>query len=271
MKKTFALLLCALMLLTALVLPSCGTKSNSLDTIKKNGTLKVYTEAGFPPYEFYYNNEIIGVDVAIMQAVADKLGVTLTVSDVDFNTICTAVQSGKADCGAAGMTINAERLETVDFSIPYSSTEQYVIVSDTNTTITKLEDLKGKVIGVQEGTTSDMLIDAKIKDGTLEGTTLTPYKSPALAAAALNKLDAVVTDKLTAQIIVSNNTGMKAFALVTADGQPVSEVEEYGIAVAKNSSELLAIINEVIDSMLKDGTMDRLVAEYSAKASELEA
>lgn len=271
MKKTFALLLCALMLLSALVLAGCQSKGNPLETIQKNGVLKVYTEAGFPPYEFYYNNEIIGVDVAIMKAVAEKIGVTVEVSDVDFNTICTSVQSGKADCGAAGITISDERKESVDFSIPYSSTEQYLIISESNADIKSIEDLKGKVIGVQEGTTSDLLIDEKIQDGTLEGATLTPYKTPALAAAALNKLDAVVTDKLTAQIIVSNGTGMKALPLVDADGQPVADIEEYGIAVAKGNTELLAVINEVIEGMLKDGTMDQMVEEYSAKAAEVDA
>lgn len=271
MKKIIAILLAALMLVSAVALTGCGNKKSSLDAIKDAKVLTVYTEAGFAPYEFYYNNEIVGVDIAIMQAVADKLGVELTVTDVDFNSIVAAVQTGKANCGAAGITINAERLESVNFSNPYSSTEQYLIVADTNDSIKTIADLSGKSVGVQNGTTSDLLIDSLMKDGTLTDTTLTPYTTSPLAAASIGKIDAVVADKLTAQIIVTNNSGLKTFPLVDADGKPVSDVEEYGIAVAKGNDDLLAIVNEVIDDMLKSGKMDQLVEEYSAKATEVGA
>lgn len=261
MKKFLALALAALMLVTAFCFVGCG---------KEEDTLLVYTEAGFAPYEFIYNGEIVGVDIAIMNAVAEKLGKKLVVNDVDFNTICTAVQNGKADVGAAGITINDDRKEQVDFSIPYSSTEQYVIVKADNDTIKNVDDLKGKTIGVQNGTTSDMLIAGLIDDGTLEGSTLTPYTSPAVAAASINKIDAIVTDKLTAQLIAANNDGLKAFALVKADGEAVTEVEEYGIAVQKGS-ELLDTINEVLEELIANGTIDKWVEEYSAKAQEVGA
>ena len=269
MKKVLSLVLAVLMLATLLV--GCGAKSG-LDAIKSSGKLTVYTEAGFAPYEFYYNNEIVGVDMEIMKAVAAKLGVEMTVTDVAFDTIVSGVQAGKANCGAAGMTINDERKESVDFSIPYSSTEQYLIVSAADETMKTVEDLKGKNIGVQEGTTSDFLISDLIADKTLDGTGLTVYKSPAAAAAVIGtKVDAVVTDKLTAEIIVSNNTGLKTFALVKADGTVAQEVEEYGICVAKGNEDLLAVINEVIEGLLKDGTIEKWVTEFSAKATEVGA
>ena len=263
MKKFLSLALAALMLVTALCFVSC--------TEKADDTITVYTEAGFAPYEFIYNGEIVGVDIAIMNAVAEKLGKKIVVSDVDFNTICTSVQNGKADVGAAGITIRPDRAEQVDFSIPYSSTEQYVIVKADNDTIANLDDLKGKNIGIQNGTTSDMLIAGLIDDGTLEGATLTPYTSPAVAAASINKLDAIVTDKLTAQLIAANNEGLKAFSLVKADGEPVADVEEYGIAVQKGNSELLDAVNEVLEELIANGTIDKWVEEYSAKAQEVGA
>lgn len=269
MKKVLSLILAAIML--TVLLAGCGAKSG-LDAIKSSGKLTVYTEAGFAPYEFYYNNEIVGVDMEIMKAVAAKLGVEMVVTDVAFDTIVSGVQAGKANCGAAGMTINDERKESVDFSIPYSSTEQYLIVPSDNETLKTVEDLKGKTIGVQQGTTSDFLVSDLIANKTLEGASLTPFPTPAGAAAVVGtKVDAVVTDKLTAEIIVSNNAGLKTFALVKADGTVAQEVEEYGICIAKGNEDLLAVVNEVIEGLLKDGSIEKWVTEYSAKATEVGA
>jgi polar amino acid transport system substrate-binding protein len=263
MKKILSLILVVVMLTSALCFAGCGGKDDN--------TLLVYTEAGFAPYEFIYNNEIVGVDIAIMQAVAEELGKELVITDVAFDTICTSVQNGKADAGAAGITIRPDRAEQVDFSIPYSSTEQYIIVPVSNDTIKTLEDLKGKKIGIQNGTTSDMLVADLIADKTLEGSEIIPYTSPAVAAASMNKQDAVVTDKLTAQLIVANDANLKAFPLVKADGTPAAEVEEYGICVQKGNKELLDTINKVLEQLIADGTIDKWVEEYSAKAKEVGA
>jgi len=263
MKKILSLILVVLMLATAVCLVGCGEKDDN--------TLLVYTEAGFAPYEFIYNNEIVGVDIAIMKAVAEELGMEDKFTDVAFDTICTSVQNGKADVGAAGITIRPDRAEQVDFSIPYSSTEQYVIVPVADETIKSLEDLKDKKIGIQNGTTSDILIADLIADGTLGSAEIIPYTSPAVAAASMNKQTAVVTDKLTAQLIVANDSNLKAFPLVKADGTPAAEVEEYGIAVQKGNTELLEAINKVLTELMADGTIDAWVEEYSAKAQEVGA
>ena len=273
MKKTISLILAAVMILVAFALTGCSSKKGkSLDDIKKAGKLVVYTEAGFAPYEFIYNNEIVGVDVEIMKAVAKKICVEIEVTDVDFNTICASVKSGKADVGAAGITINDERKLSVDFSMPYSTTEQYIIVAENNDTIKTIEDLSGKQIGVQEGTTSDSAVNKLISDKVVTDTVVTGYKAPAIAAASVpNKIDAVVTDKLTAELIVKNNSGLKTFKLVDKSGNPVAEIEEYGIAVAKGSDDLLAVINEVIKELEADGSIDKWVADYSALANSGES
>ena len=219
-----------------------------------------------------YNNEIVGVDVEIMKEVAKKLGVKAEISDVDFNTICASVKSGKADVGAAGITINDERKLSVDFSMPYSTTEQYIIVAENNDAIKTLEDLSGKKIGVQEGTTSDSAVNKLISDKVVTDTVVTGYKSPAIAAASVpNKIDAVVTDKLTAELIVKNNSGLKTFKLVDKSGNPIAEIEEYGIAVAKGNSELLAVINEVIQELKNNGSIEKWVEDYSALANSGES
>ena len=265
MKKTISLILAAVMILAAFALTGCSSgKGKSPDDIKKAGKLVVYTEAGFAPYEFIYNNEIVGVDVEIMKEVAKKLGVKVEVSDVDFNTICASVKSGKADVGAAGITINDDRKLSVDFSMPYSTTEQYIIVAENNDTIKTLEDLSGKKIGVQEGTTSDSAVNKLISDKVVTDTVVTGYKSPAIAAAS-------VPNKMTAELIVKNNSGLKTFKLVDKSGNPIAEIEEYGIAVAKGNSELLAVINEVIQELKNNGSIEKWVEDYSALANSGES
>ncbi|MCQ2425953.1 MAG: ABC transporter substrate-binding protein [Lachnospiraceae bacterium] len=266
MKKIVSLLLICVTLLTVLMFTGCG-KVYTVEDIKKEGKLVVYTEAGFAPYEFIYDNKLVGVDVDVMTKVAEKLGVELDIHDVNFDTIVGAVQSGKAMVGAAGITITEDRKKSVDFSHPYTKTEQYVIVK-ADKDIPTVEDLKGKNIGVQQGTTSDILVDNLIKDGTLDGTTLTGYNTPALAAAALDKIDAVVTDKLTAQIIVKgSNDSLKTDKLLKADGNVAAEPEAYGYAVAKGSEELLAVINEVVDEMIASGEISALEEKYNDMAN----
>ncbi len=270
MKKTLSLILAALMLVSLFAFTGCG-KKQTLDSIKESGKLTVYTEAGFAPYEFMYENKIVGVDIEIMTKVAEKIGVELDIQDVNFNTICGAVKSGKCAVGAAGITINEERAQDVDFTVPYASTEQYVVLAVDNDTIKTVEDLKGKQIGVQEGTTSDLLINGLVTDGTLAGSTVTGYTAPAVAAASIGKIDAVVTDKLTAETIVANNEGKyQTFKLVKADGSDAAEVEQYGFAVAKGNEELLAVINEVVEELLKDGSIDKWTQEYTELAKGIE-
>ena len=271
MKKIVTLALAALLVVMALALTACGPKYNTVDDIKANGKLVVYTEAGFAPYEFVYENDIVGVDIEIMKKVAEKLGVELVVEDVNFDSITGAVKGGKADAGAAGMTITAERAEEVDFSIPYASTEQYVIVK-ADAAIPTVEALVGKTIGVQQGTTSDFLVEELISNGTLTGSTLTPYDAPALAAAALgSKVDAVVTDKLTAEVIVAANGGAYQTAKLTkADGSDAAEVEEYGVCVGKGNESLLAVINEVLAEVLADGSVAAWEQQYNDLYSTIE-
>ncbi len=262
MKKILALALAVVMLFgTTLALASCG-----------GNELVVYTEAGFAPYEFVYENEIVGVDIKIMEAVAAKMGKTLKVKDVNFDTIIGAVKTGKADAGAAGITITSERAEEVSFSIPYSSTEQYMIVKADNNALTNVESLAGMKIGVQQGTTSDLAVEKLITDNVIAGATLVPYNAPAVAAAALGtKVDAVVTDKLTAQIIVNSSNGAyKTMKLLKADGSPVGDVEEYGIAVAKDNEELLAVINEVLAELIDNGSIAAWEKQYNDLAATIE-
>ena len=114
-----------------------GTKPYEIKDVKRNGTLKMATNASFKPYEYYENNKITGIDVDMMQAVCDELGMKLEVEDMEFDSIIPAVTSGKADVGAAGMTVTKDRLKNIDFTESYTTAKQVIITIDPKAGITK--------------------------------------------------------------------------------------------------------------------------------------
>lgn len=186
------------------------TPSTTLDfpnlSDNTNGQLNVYTESGFAPFEFVDdNNQVIGVDIYLMSLVCEKLNMTLNVTDMLFDGICGKVATEDNAVGAAGITINDERKETLDFSNPYVSSIQYII-STKDQAYTKLEQLAGKKIGVQKGTTGWLLITEEIKSGILKdtGAEVVEYDSGPVAFTALKtgKVDFVVLDKLPALSLV---------------------------------------------------------------------
>lgn len=272
MKKRLAFFVAAVMALGILG----GCSSNALETqsvsaIKESGKIVMYTEASFMPWEYTNGDDVMGVDVEIALAIAEELGVELEVKNVKFDTIVAAVQTGKAAFGAAGMTVTDERKESVDFSIEYYTSMQYVITKD-GVSYTSLADLAGKKVGVQLGTTGDFLISDAINGweedgehvaGDLEGkgTELKQYASPLEAAQDLinGKIDAVVVDKLPAENIVANNEGIVCEKI--ADAEP----ESYGICVAKGNEELLEVINKVLKEMIDEGLIEQYVIAHSAQ------
>lgn len=176
----------------------------------------MYTEAGFAPYEFYKGENIVGLDVAIMSQVAVNLGKKLEVKDVVFDVVATNVANSTGDAvGAAGITINDERKQVIDFSNVYSSST-LVIVSE-NGQYSSVKDLAGKTVGVQEGTSGDLIISAakgagytyENEDGqdvtvTAVGTTVKQYKQYALALQDLKngRIDAILMDKIPAELML---------------------------------------------------------------------
>lgn len=176
----------------------------------------MYTESGFAPYEFYKGENIVGLDVAIMSQVAVNLGKKLEVKDVAFDVIATYVANSTGDAvGAAGITINDERKQVVDFSNVYSSST-LVIVSE-NGQYSSVKDLAGKTVGVQEGTSGDLIISAakgagytyENEDGqdvtvTAAGAIVKQYKQYALALQDLKngRIDAILMDKIPAELML---------------------------------------------------------------------
>ncbi len=170
------------------------------------GTLQVYTNVGFEPFEFVDDDQnIVGVDMYVMQLVAEEMNMKVNFTSIDFNAITVKLAEEDNAIGAAGITITDERKETVDFSNPYFSTIQCVI-SEEGSPIGDFEGLKGKKIGVQKGTTGALLIADAIENGALKdsGATIVEYTNGPLAFAAMKagKCDVVVIDKLPAVQLV---------------------------------------------------------------------
>lgn len=215
------------------------------------GVLVMATNAEFAPWEYYEGDKIVGIDPEIAQAIADKLGMTLEIEDMAFDSIISAVTSGKADFGAAGMTVEEDRKVFVDFTDTYANASQVIIVKETSE-IAGSADLSDKKIGVQLGTTGDLLATDLAGDGNVER-----YNKGFEAVQALlqDKIDAVVIDSAPANVFVEQSQGLKVC------DEAMSQ-EEYAIAVAKGNTELLDKINGALKELKEDGTIDAIMNKY---------
>lgn len=213
--------------------------------------LKMATNAAFPPYEYKEGEAFVGIDVEIAEAIAKELGTTLEVVDMEFDSIIASVQKGEVDFGMAGMTVTDERKEEVDFTASYATGVQVVIVPE-DSEIATLEDLAGKKIGTQLGTTGDMYS----KDDYGEEN-VTSYGKGADAVIALKggDVDAVIIDNEPAKAFVAENEGLKILETEYA-------VEDYAIAIKKENASLLADINKALEKLTQDGTIDNIIAKY---------
>ncbi|MCI5479694.1 MAG: basic amino acid ABC transporter substrate-binding protein [Lachnospiraceae bacterium] len=261
-KKILALMLVCSM---AAALAACGSKEAAAEPAAEEteaaedeaaeeeaagGTLVMATNAEFPPYEYHDNNEIVGIDVEIAQSIAEELGMTLQIEDMAFDSIILAVNSGKADIGVAGMTVTEDRLENVNFSDSYATAAQVVILKE-DSEIATVDDLAGKTIGVQLGTTGDIYAD-DIEDATIER-----YNKGFEAVQALSqgKIDAVIIDREPAKVFVEENEGLKIL-------DEEFTVEEYAIAIAKDNEELLEKVNGALAALKESGKLDEIIAKY---------
>ncbi|MEG0565140.1 MAG: basic amino acid ABC transporter substrate-binding protein, partial [Hungatella sp.] len=220
------------------------------------GVLTMATNAEFPPYEYHDGGDIVGIDVDIARAVAQKLGMTLEIEDIAFDSIIPEIQSGKADIGAAGMTVSEDRLKNVDFTDTYTTSSQVIIVKN-DSTIAGPDDLKGKAIGVQLGTTGDIYAS----DYEADGSTMERYSKgfEAIQALGQGKIDAVVIDQEPAKVFVAENTGIKIL-------DEALTVEDYAIAIKKGNTELLDKVNGALAELKDSGELQTILDHYiSAK------
>lgn len=247
MKKIFALL-CAACMLTA-SLSACSNDSDSMTV--EEGKLLMATNATFPPYEYYEDGEIVGIDVEIAEKIAEKLDLELEIQDMEFNSITDSVSSGKSDMGMAGMTVSEDRLKNVDFSDSYAKGVQVVIVKE-DSDIKTIDDLSGKKIGVQLNTTGDSYATEDFgKDNVQQFNKATDT----VLALTQDKVDAVIIDKAPAEVFVQQNEGLTLLSSSYAD-------EDYAICFKKGNTELQKEVNDALNELIEDGTVQAIIDKY---------
>lgn len=255
MKKKMAGLM-ALSMMAFGVMAGCGSAQNSGTqdggAPAEGGTLRMGTNATFPPYESVdENNKVVGIDADIAQVVADKLNMELEIINMEFDALIPALGAGQIDFAMAGMTADPERAEQVDFSTSYATGIQVIIVQE-GSDITTVEDLKSKKVGVQTGTTGDQYCSDDLGEDHVQR-----FESGIVATQALvnGQIDAVVIDNEPAKAYVEANEGLKILDTQYA-------VEDYAAAIAKGNTEMYDKINGVLEELKVDGTIDKIIAEY---------
>ena len=238
MKKVLSLLL------LIFLCTGCGNREEKLIMV---------TEASFAPYEYYSDGKIVGVDVDIASEIAKEMGKKLVVKDVAFDSIIHEVKSGKADIGVAGISYSEERAKQVDFSVNYTTSKQVVIVRKNNV-INDIDEIKNKRIAVQLGSVADLYVSEEYNNKNI-----IRQKKYLAAIQDLkdNKADCVVMDELPAKQIVNENNDIRILEKALAE-------DNYGIIVDKGNTELLEVINRVINRLKEEGKIDEYVLRHSS-------
>ena len=240
-------------------LPASATPTTAVAAVNtvETGKLHMATNAAFPPYEMIKDDGTYeGIDVEIATKIAEKLGLELAVDDMDFGSVITSVQTGKSDIAMAGMTVTDERKKNIDFTDSYATGKQVIIVKE-GSAIKTADDLNGKMIGTQEGTTGYLYCSASVEDGGYGEENVTAYTNGATAVQALvtGKVDCVVIDNEPAQKYVAANPG-----LVILETPFVTE--DYAIGVSKDNTALTAAVNAALKELISDGTVKSIVDKY---------
>lgn len=264
--KKLSIAMLSMVLAGSMLLTGCGGGNNqaagendSADTQQSEtaentdgGVLRMGTNATFPPYEYVdENNEVAGIDADIAAAIAEKLGMELEITDMAFDSLIPALQSDTIDIVLAGMTVDPERAEQVNFTDSYAIGVQVIIVPE-GSDIASPDDLEGKNIGVQTGTTGDLYCTDDYGQEFVK-----QFDNGPLAVAALvnGQVDCVVIDNEPAKNYVAANQGLKILDTAYAN-------EEYAAAIAKDNTELFEQVNAAIQELKEDGTIDSIIEKY---------
>ena len=230
-------------------------------TTVSEGELHMATNAAFPPYEMTSDGEgydgYEGIDVEVAAKIAEKLGLKLVIDDMEFGSVITSVQSGKADMAMAGLTVTEERKQNVDFTDSYATGVQVVIVPE-DSDIASVDDLANdKMIGCQDGTTGYIYCSDTVENGGYGEDHVTSYTNGAMAIEALKagKVDAVVIDNEPAKQFVAVNEGLKIL-----DTEYI--VENYAIGISKDNPALCEAVNKALNELIDDGTVKQIVDKY---------
>ena len=278
--KKLSIAMLSMVLAGSMLLTACGggntqpaentgsddTQQSETAENTEGGVLRMGTNATFPPYEYMdENNEVAGIDAEIAAAIADKLGMELEITDMAFESLIPALQAGTIDIVLAGMTVDPERAEQVNFTDTYATGVQVVIVPE-NSDIAPVEneegamevDLTGKTIGVQTGTTGDLYCTDDYGQEFVK-----QFDNGPLAVAALmnGQVDCVVIDNEPAKNYVAANEGLTILDTAFAN-------EDYAAAIAKDNTELFEQVNAAIQELKEDGTIQTIIEKYIPAEAE---
>ena len=230
---------------------STSAAAGELTTVEA-GKLTMATNATFPPYEMTTDSgEFEGIDIDTAKAIAEKLGLELQIDDMDFDAALLSVQQGKADIVMAGVTVTDERKAVMDFSDSYATGIQSIIVPE-GSDIASVDDLAGKKIGTQRGTTGYLYCSDDFGEDAVVA-----YDNGLTAVQALNngQVDAVVIDNAPAKEYVAANPGLKVLDTSYAE-------EDYAIGMNKSNTALLEAVNAALEELKADGTLQAIVDKY---------
>lgn len=266
MKKSIkilsAILCVAVIACACFALVACNGNKSGLE----DGVLNVATNCFFDPFEYFNDDgEFAGIDMDIMAAIAEELGVTVEYNHMAFNSVVTSVGAGTHDIAAAGLTITEERKDSVDFTQTYFSSSQVVIAKtgDSILALTEVADveaaLAGKKIGVQQGTTGYFYSsgDSDDYDGVTDANNVKQYDSGASAVDALinGQVDYVIIDAVPAAKLVAAKSG-------TAVSSVVLTGEDYAFAVKKGNKELLEKVDAALTKLIQNGKIEEIFQKY---------
>ncbi len=243
------MVLASVAVMTFATLAGCGKKEETAST------LKFATNAEFPPFEFIAAKGVIGeydgIDMAIADKIAKDNNMEVSMENMEFDSLLVALQNGQIDATIAGMTVTEERSQAVDFSVPYYTATQVMVVKE-DSDIAAAADMADKKIAVVQGYTGEICVNdlgypyEAFKKGT-----------ECIMELSNGKCDVVVIDSATAAKYIAGSTGLKI-----VEDTEAFESEEYAIAVKKGNTELLDKINASIEKMLADGTIADLAVKY---------
>ncbi len=235
--------------------PSQGAEPAALTTAEE-GKLHMATNAAFPPYEMITDSgDFEGIDVEVATEIAKKLGLELVVDDMDFTAALTAAANGQSDIVMAGVTVNEERQQTLDFTDSYATGVQVVIVKE-GSDVT-MDNLGEKMIGTQKGTTGYIYASDTPENGGYGEEHVIGYDNGAVAVEALKggQIDCVIIDNEPAKAYVAANEG-----LTLLEGTWVTE--NYAIGVKKGNTQLVDAVNAALKELIEDGTVQRIIDKY---------
>lgn len=255
MKKLFAMLLCAALLVTCFA--GCGSKQKTtIDDVKKSGELVVATSPDFPPFESLDGDKVVGIEPEILALICKDLGVELKIEQMDFDSVLNGISSGKYDLAASGISVTPDREKNMLFTDPYCLAAQAIVVVE-GSAIKSKADLEGKKISAQTGTTAEEFCMG-------EGYDVSAFaaNNDAQLAVVNGKVDAWVIDDLTAAEMVAAYNATADKKLVILD--EAMTTEPYAFAFPKGSEEIVEEINTIINGLVADGTVKQIFDSNAA-------